>query len=201
MNIFKSFSVAIIGLGLVHFVAACSRPAGIGLPGRYLDGRTEVTKRTGGDLTKAVYLLESVAAEDPYYKDSLTLLGRAYYKRGRYTDAFQILQRSLAVNAKDEIGWILLGLTQLRLGQEDKGLESMKGGLTLFSKVAQPGYRGLESWDVHGNVRRALNRAVFASVKGLADKDRIIRDGELLLNAIDFEEYLARGELEEERRS
>lgn len=149
---------------------------------------------------RAARLLESVAAEDPYYKDSLTLLGRAYYKRGRYGDAYQMLQRSLAINPEDEIGWILLGLTQLRLGQENKGLDSIKGGLTLFSKVAKPGYCGLETWDIHGNVRRALNRAVVASIKGTADKERVIRDGELLLNAIDFEEYLARGELEEERR-
>ena len=54
-------------------------------------------------MNRAIIALESVVKEDPTYRDSLTLLGRAYYRQGRYQDARQILMRAVAVNKDDEI--------------------------------------------------------------------------------------------------
>ncbi|HXG51266.1 MAG TPA: tetratricopeptide repeat protein [candidate division Zixibacteria bacterium] len=140
-------------------------------------------------MTKAVARLEYVVVRDPYYKDSLTLLGRAYYASGRYRDAYEILKRALAIRPDDEIAWISLGLTELRLGNDAKGLESLKGGLTLLSKVSKEGYRGIEFWDTDGYVRAALRRAVFAVTKGLQEKESIIQTSEILLSRIDDEEW------------
>jgi len=70
----------------------------LGIGGSYLGGRDEFLKGRGGNMDKAVVALETVVREDPTYKDSLTLLGRAYYRKGRYEDAGQILKRALAVN-------------------------------------------------------------------------------------------------------
>jgi tetratricopeptide (TPR) repeat protein len=173
------------------FVSSCWRPAGVGIGGQYLDAKTEIVKGRRGDVNKAVANLEYVVVRDPYYKDTLTLLGRAYYMGGRYQDAYQILRRALTIRPEDEIAWISLGLTELRLGNDAKGLESLKGGLTLFAKVSKEGYRGVEFWDSEGYVRTAMRRAVLAAMKGLEEKERIIQSGEVLLGRIDDEEWWA----------
>lgn len=184
------FSLFTVYFSLFTFlVASCWRPAGIGVGGRYLDAKLEVVKPRGGDLNKAVSNLEDVVVRDPFYRDSLTLLGRAYYKQGRYRDALQVLKRSLAVNREDEIAWIALGLTQLRLGDGANGLESLKGGLTLLSKASRDGYKGIQFWDRNGHVRVALRRAVLAVAKGLEDGEGVIRSGEVLLARVDDEEW------------
>jgi tetratricopeptide (TPR) repeat protein len=174
-------------------IGACGRPevlSGVGTGGKYLQGREEITRKRGGNFDKAIVSLETVVQQDPTYKDSLTLLGRAYYMKQRYHDAFQILQRALAVNPEDEIAWIVLGITQLRIGDDERGLESLQGGITLFSKVSQRGYRGFRYWDRAGRVRTAARRAVIVLRPGSEGKkeDRI-KTVENLLGAIDEEEF------------
>ncbi len=181
------------------FNLGCGRPAGIGIGGRYLDAKFDVW-RPRGDVNGAITKLEYIVKRDPLYLNSLTLLGRAYYKSRRYRDAFQILKRAVAVNREDEIAWIALGMTQLRLGDDQKGLESVKGGLTLLARVSKDGYRGTEYWDINGVVRRILRKAIFYAAKGLEEKKRILRSGEILIDRIDEEEFIIdREELEELR--
>ncbi len=138
-------------------------------------------------MDRAVAALESVVSEDPSYKDSLTYLGRAYYNKGRYQDAFAILQRALAVNKEDEIAWLTLGLTQLRLGENDKGIETLKGGFTLANKVLVDGYHNFEYWDGRGLIRTTLRRAIFLVTKGVEEKSNIIQNTDRLLLMIDDE--------------
>lgn len=179
------------------FVAGCGRPAflaGIGAGGKYSEAREEITRKRGGNIDKAIQSLETVVREDPTYRDSLTLLGRAYYLKGRYQDALQILQRAVAVNAEDEIAWLALGISQLRLGDDEKGIKSTQGGLTLFSRVSTEGYRGYRYWDRAGKVNVVLRRAVVAARKGLEERDNFIRAVENLLAAIDEEDYYLRTE-------
>ncbi len=182
-----SIFYSLLVIGLLPLLA-CWRPAGIGIGGRYLDAKLEMGKPRG-DFNRAITNLEYVVRRDPLYEDSLTLLGRAYYRSKRYMDAFQILKRALTVNREDEIAWITMGLTQLRLGDDRRGLESIKGGLTLLAKVSKDGYKGLESWDTTGSVRRTLRRAIFFAAKGVEEKKKIIRIGEILLARIDNEEW------------
>lgn len=177
----------------------CWRPGGLGVGGHYNDARSEFVGR-GGNFDNAVANLEYVVSRDPSYKDSLTLLGRAYYRKGRYRDAFQVLQRALAVNSQDEIAWIALGLTELRLSNNEKGMESLKGGLTLLSKVSKGGYKGIDFWDKNHLVQNALRRTAFLVTKGLEEKQDIIQSGERLLATIDNEEWHGKMEQEENRR-
>jgi len=195
-----SIFYSLLVIGLLPLLA-CGRPAGFGIGGRYLDAKIEIRKPRG-DFNKAVTNLEYVVRRDPFYEDSLTLLGRAYYGSKRYRDAFQILKRALTVNRENEIAWITMGLTQLRLGDDRRGLESIKGGLTLLAKVSKDGYKGLESWDPTGSVRRTLRRAIVITAKGVEEKRKIIRIGEILLVRIDDEEVEGqRDEYNEEFKS
>ena len=200
LKIFKYAGAGLLFLSLLPLFS-CARPTGIGIGGRYLDGKMELIRRSDGDLNKAVDLLESVVMEDPLYKDSLMLLARAYYKKGRYGGAMQVAQRSLSINPKDEIAWIILGLIQLRLGDNDNGLESLKGGLTLLSQVSKPGYRDVEAWDPKGSVRNALSRTVFITLKGVSYRDDIIRSAEQLLATIDHEEWMGAADQALDRRT
>ncbi|MFQ5849011.1 MAG: tetratricopeptide repeat protein [Candidatus Binatia bacterium] len=189
------FAYLLLVLSCTVFAVGCWRPAGFGIGGRYLDARLEISN-PGGNLNLAITNLEYVVRRDPFYKDSLTLLGRAYYKGGRYRDAFQILKRALAINPQDEIAWIALGLTQLSLGDDQRGLETFKGGISLLLRVSRDGYKDIEFWDKSGLVRSAARRAVLFASKGLGEKQKIIRMGEILLFRIDNELWEGRREQE-----
>jgi len=163
-----------------------------GVGGRYEEGREQFLRGRGGDMDMAVAALEYVVSRDPLYKDSLTYLGRAYYRKGRYQDAFAILQRALAVNKDDDLGWIALGLTQLRLGQNDKGVETLKGGITMAYRVMKDGYRDHMYWDTRGLIQSALRRSAFLLTKGIEEKDNIVQVTDRLLALVDDEENFQR---------
>ena len=154
-------------------------------------------------MNKAIEALQSVVKDDPTYKDSMTLLGRAYYRKGHYDISRQVFERALLLNKNDEIAWLNLGLAQLRLGQDDVGMETLGGAITLVSKVSRsgtPGYRGFPYWDSKSTVRTAISRAVVAYKKGLEEKDGLIRAVEVILVRMDDEENFQRIDMSRERR-
>ena len=195
MENFSKRRLPVAGLSLLvlgcQLVFGCSRPDWfVGRSGQYTEGKYEIIRRVGGNMDKAINNFEAIASEDPAYRDTLTLLGRAYYKKGRYPDAHLILQRAVRLKNDDEIAWLIFGITQLRLGDNDRGLESVRGGLTLFSKAtANNKYRGYDGWDPADRVKIAGRRAVFLALKGLEQKDDLIRSVETVLSAVEDEEF------------
>ena len=129
---YKSFCALVtIQLMSLPIISGCvSRPDWfIGTGGKYNEAHLELIRGRGANLDKAIGSLQVVVQADPTYKDTLTLLGKAYYRKGRYSDAYAITQRALAVNKDDEIAWLVYGLAQLRVGENAKGLETIKAGL------------------------------------------------------------------------
>jgi len=159
-----------------------------GTGGRYEEGRDQFLRGRGGDMDRAVVALEAVVMADPTYKDSLTYLGRAYYRKGRYQDAFAILQRAVAVNPDNEIAWISLGVTQLQLGQNEKGIETLKSGITLASKVMVEGYHNYEKWDIRRTIQTSIRRSAFLLISESQAKEKIIQSVNQLLAQVDDEE-------------
>ena len=143
-------------------------------------------------MDTAITALSAVVGDDPTYRDSLTLLGRAYYNKGNYEIARQILQRALLVKQDDEIGWVALGLAQLQLGENEKGIETLQGAITLISKVSRSGYRNFPQWDSKGLVRTYISRSVVEVRKGSEGKASLIRTCETLLSRMDDEENYQR---------
>ena len=160
----------------------------IGIGGRYNEGREQFLRGRGGNMETAIVALDAVVREDPTYKDSLTLLGRAYYNTGNYEVARQILQRALLVKKDDEIAWMALGLAQLRLGEDEKGIETLQGAITLLSKVSKSGYRDFNEWDNKALVRTYISRSAVDVRKGTEAKASLIRNCETLLARMDDEE-------------
>ena len=183
-----------IQLAALLIISGCiSRPDWfVGTGGKYNEANLELIRGRSADLDKAIGSLQVVVQADPTYKDTLTLLGKAYYRKGRYSDAYSITQRALAVNKDDEIAWLVYGLAQLRVGDNAKGIETIKGGLTLLGKAMREQYRGYPTWDLRGTVRSALNRAVFQALKGLEERDGLIQTNEQLLARVDEEEWFQR---------
>jgi tetratricopeptide (TPR) repeat protein len=176
-------------------IGGCYRPTWfVGVGGKYNEAKVEIMRPQKGDLNKAITNLEQVVREEPTYRDSLTMLGRAYYKAGRYEDAYKMVQRAVVVNKDDEVAWLVVGLVQLRLGQEQNGYQTLKGGLTLFTKAnGSEEYRGYEVWDKAGRVKIATRRAVLAVLKaegGEENKNNVIRSVENILSAMDHEIFL-----------
>jgi tetratricopeptide (TPR) repeat protein len=179
---------------LLPLVIGCSQDhiPRFGIGGRYEEGKEQFLRGRGGDMDRAVEALEFVVSKDPTYKDSLMYLGRAYYRKGRFNDAHSILQRAVALNQQDEIAWIAYGVTQLRVGQVDNGIESLKGGITLASKKMVDGYHNYQYWDTRGVIRASIRRSAFLLTKGAEEKDNIIQTTDRLLAQIDDEENFQR---------
>jgi len=180
--------IAVVSV-IVMVVAGCTfEPPRFGVGGRYEEGRDQFLRGRGGDMDKAIAALESVVSQDPTYKSSLMYLGRAYYRKGRYQDAFAVLQRAVAVNKEDEQAWLALGATQLRLGQDEKGVETLKGGVTLANKTMVDGYHNYLYWDTRGLIRASLRRTAFLLTKGVDEKKNIVESTDRLLVLIDDED-------------
>jgi hypothetical protein len=72
--------------------------------------------------------------------------------------------------------------------QNEKGIETLKGGITLASKVMVEGYHHYERWDIRGTIRMAIRRCAFYLTKGVEEKENIIQSTDRLLVLIDEEE-------------
>ncbi len=181
--------------------AACAHVIpGSGLEELYTQGREAYLSGKAGDIDKAVVALEAVAREEPTYRDTLTLLSRAYYRQERYRDANTILKRAVAVNKGDGVAWLAFGLTQLRLGEDEKGLESLNRGTGLLDKASVPGYHNYPNWDSKGLIRAAIERTGSLAAKGVQEKKNLILSGDTLLIRIDDEENFQRSENKQEYR-
>lgn len=179
-------AVAIVITSLIGCTAQHIPRFGVG--GRYEEGKDQFLRGRGGNMDTAIDALEFVVSKDPTYKDSLMYLGRAYYRKGRFQEAHAILQRALALNREDELAWLAFGSTQLRVGQVDQGLESLKGGITLASRVMVDGYHSYLYWDTRGLIRASIRRSAFLLTKGAEEKDNIIQATDRLLAQVDDEE-------------
>jgi tetratricopeptide (TPR) repeat protein len=189
----KSVGRAGIVVALIAVCMGCNHAIPrFGVGGKYEEGMDQFLRGRAGNMDVAVTSLEYVVSQDPTYKKCLTYLGRAYYRKTRYQDAFAVLQRALAVDKEDEIAWIALGVTQLRLNQPDKGIESLKGGITLASKVMVNGYHNYMYWDTRGLVGASMRRSAFLVMKGPEEKEGIIQSTERLLALVDEEENFQR---------
>jgi tetratricopeptide (TPR) repeat protein len=189
---FKLNWAGVLGL-LVSLSIGCTHAIPrFGVGGHYEEGREQFLRGRSGNMDAAITALENVVSQDPTYKYSLTYLGRAYYRKGRYKDAYAILQRASAVNNDDEQAWIALGLTQLRVGQSEKGIETLKGGITLASKSMVDGYRNFMYFDTRGLIRASIRRSAFLLTKGVEETNNIIDATDRLLAQVDDEENFQR---------
>jgi len=195
-------SIVAAVLLIACLISACNHwVPRFGIGGRYEEGRDQFLRGKAGDMDTAVVAFEAVVSVDPTYKNSLTYLGRAYYGKGRYYEAHEVFQRALAINKEDEIAWIAYGLSQIRIGQVEKGIETLKGGITLASKVMHDGYMDYLYWDTRGLIRASIRRSAFLLAKGAEERDNILRSTDQLLALVDDEDNFQRNTKTQNMRS
>ena len=85
-----------------------------------------------------------------------------------------------------------MGATELRLGQNEKGVETLKGGVTLANKTMVDGYHDYLYWDSRGLVRASLRRTAFLLTKGVEETKNIIESTDRLMTLIDDEDNFQR---------
>ncbi len=195
----KTRSFITLGLIVTVLVSSCGymnfRLPALGKVGKYVSAKNLLLEGGRAAVNDAVRLLEALATEDPFYRDALTYLGRAYYRQKRYPAALQVMRRAILVNKEDEIAWLTIGMVQLRLGDNQAGRESYKGGVALLSKLAKDGYRGYENYDLNNLVMASIRRAIFQVKKGDSVSPKsLIRAGEFILYRIDEEEVYQAGD-------
>ncbi len=194
LNCFAQRSRKSFAIGLLVFVSlGCNHAIPyFGMGGRYEEGKEQFMRGRTGDMDTAIAALESVVSQDPTYKFSLTYLGRAYYRKGRFQDAYAVLQRAVVVNKDDEMAWLALGLTEMRIGRTDNGIETLKSGITLASKSFVNGYHNWLYFDTRGLIQSAIRRSAFLLTKGAEEKANIISDTDRLMALVDDEENFQR---------
>ncbi len=91
-----------------------------------------------GNPDRALTHFQRAAEIDPNYITDFspleeavwTYVGRAYYNKGKLTEARKALERALSMYNEDNLARLYLGLTLARDGDRDKGIKEMEAGLT-----------------------------------------------------------------------
>src|ERR1044071_704499 len=116
----------IAALFAIALVAAC---ATIQRGSDYEQGRNELLY---GDPTVSLALFERIAAADPnrlyfskFPEGSWTYVGRAAYAANMLPRAQQALERATSLHRDDDLAKLYLGLTDARLGNQERGLANI----------------------------------------------------------------------------
>jgi predicted Zn-dependent protease len=102
--------------------------------GRACNGRAWVLATgpgPGRDLGRALVLAQRAVALDPGHAEALNTLGVVRYRAGRYTEAIETLDRSLAAGQGHSDAWDLffLAMAHHRLGHREQGRACFARGL------------------------------------------------------------------------
>jgi tetratricopeptide (TPR) repeat protein len=124
--------------------------------------------RTGRPNDAVIYFIQAAQSDPDYHtpyriqQSVLTYLGRAYYETGRYSDAKDVLEKTLMKNRSDPLANLYLGLVRLREG-EPAGLVEVESGLrdlhATLEYLAADNVNGL-FWDPARKIRTDIERAL-----------------------------------------
>jgi tetratricopeptide (TPR) repeat protein len=192
------------------FLAACSTMKA-GSDVAY--GRQALLRR---DNETALGYFQSALQADPNYKYGtayqqglLSYIGRAEYLTGRLPQARETLQKALAANKDEDIARVYLGLTVIRSGDREAGLEA---GL----KDVETGMRGIHEWldwvneafrfsfgqywDPAHEIRKAIDGDLAMITARDIDWQRLIADGEWVARRMEEEGDKARDDEQRDRQ-
>jgi len=123
----------------------------------------------------------------------LSFLGRAQYLTGNYAQARQTLEKNLAHHRSDNVARLYLGLTLVRLGEQQAGLTNIQRGMSgIYSwlNYLNENFRFEfgQGWDPGGTIRAGIKSDLDMIASGKIDWSQLIADGEALGIGIEQEE-------------
>jgi tetratricopeptide (TPR) repeat protein len=112
-----------------------------------------------------------------------TYVGRANYSAGKYPEARQALERAVSLHEDDSMARLYLGLALARVGERQKGLSEIEGGL-----------RGLHDWLDYVNQFAASSYGQYWDPLNEIRAEIRSSLGMISTKAIDWQKLMASGE-------
>ena len=181
-------------LGLFAFLTCLSGCMSFQVGTDFDSGRQSLFK---GDYEAALGHFQSVAQQDPNYMYGGVLrqgiwsyVRRAQYLTGRLPEARQTLVKAFNHHENNEVVNLYLGLTLVRIGEREKGLEDieagMKGIAAFINYVTEAfRYRIGAFWDPGFAIRRVVEKSLIIASGENIDWQQLLADGEWI--AMNFE--------------
>ena len=151
------------------------------------DVQAGVQALLAGNNQTALSYFQAAAQQDPNYIYSgllnqgvLSYLGRAQYLSKDYTQARQTLEKALRQNKTDNLARLYLGLTQVRLGDNETGLNNIETSMKRINawlKYLKGNFPG-EGWDPSGVIEGGSLSALAMISSGKIDWPRLFVYGE-----------------------
>jgi tetratricopeptide (TPR) repeat protein len=157
-----------------------------------------------GQNQTALAYFQQAAQADPNAVYGATLrmgifsfVGQAQYLTGNYAQARQTLQKALVQHPQDHVARLYLGLTEVRLGDRQRGLRDIENGMKGIAAFLNYlnnnfAYSFGQFWDPAGTIRASI-KTDLAMISGPnTDWSQLIAAGERLGIRIEEEEDRAR---------
>jgi tetratricopeptide (TPR) repeat protein len=140
-----------------------------------------------GNNQTALTYFQAAAQQDPNYiygaqlrQGVFSYLGRAQYLNKDYVQARQSLEKALAQNSLDNLARLYLGLTQVRLGDNQAGLKNIEVSMKRINSWIN--YLNQVSpdnpWDPGGAILSGSKNALAMISSGNVEWSRLLFDGE-----------------------
>ena len=151
-----------------------------------------------GNYQGALANFQAAAQQDPNYiyggllqQGVWSYIGRTQYLLGQYPQAQQTLQKALTQRKSNDVVNLYLGLTLVRSGDRQKGLQTMdvgmKGIAQFINYVTQAfRYEIGQYWDPGHAIRNAIQKALAIASSPNVDWDQLVAQGEWI--GINFEQ-------------
>jgi len=163
----------------------------------------------GGNNEAALTYFQSAAQRDPNYKYGtafqqgiLSYVGRSEYAIGRLPQARETLEKALTANRDEDIARLYLGLTYARIGDRQRGLKDIEGGMRGINDWIEwvteaHRFSFGQFWDPAREIRTAI-QGDLAMISGREfDWQKLITDGEWIAKRM--EEEIDKARLDEAR--
>jgi tetratricopeptide (TPR) repeat protein len=157
----------------------------------------------GNNQTALAYFQQAAQADpNAFYGATLRMgvfsfLGQAQYLTGDYTRARQTLQKALVQHPQDHVARLYLGLTEVRLGDRQRGLRDIENGMKGIAAFLNYlnnnfAYSFGQFWDPGGTIRASIKTDLTLISGANTDWAQLIAAGERLGIRIEEEEDKAR---------
>jgi len=177
---------------LSYFLSGCllvllSACAEFGVGTEFSSGRQALFK---GNYEAALGFFQIAAQKDPGYvyggvlrQGVWSYVGRTQYLIGQYPQAEKTLEQARGGPNNNELANLYLGLTLMRMGDRQKGVEDlqagMKGVAQFINYVTEVfRYQIGQYWDPGYTLRNAVQRTLVAASGGNIDWQQLIADAE-----------------------
>jgi tetratricopeptide (TPR) repeat protein len=157
----------------------------------------------GNNQTALAYFQQAAQADpNAIYGATLRMgvfsfLGQAQYLTGNYAQARQTLQKALVQHPQDHVARLYLGLTEVRLGDRQRGLRDIENGMKGIAAFLNYlnnnfAYSFGQFWDPGGTIRASIKTDLTLISGANTDWAQLIAAGERLGIRIEEEEDKAR---------